>query len=141
MSAAMKIRCLYNKLIPVTELKRHPKNRNKHPPDQIRRLAEILRYQGWRYPIKISNLSGFITSGHGRLDAAILNEWKEIPVNFQDYESEDQEYADIQADNAIALWAEFNLSGVNMDIPGLSSDFNINLLGLKYVDNLSAKKL
>lgn len=60
----------------VKNLKSHPKNRNKHPEDQLRRLAEILKYQGWRYPIKVSKRSGFVTSGHGRIEAAKINGWK-----------------------------------------------------------------
>jgi DNA modification methylase len=125
------IHCLYDRLMPVAELSHHPKNRNKHPDDQIDRLAGILKYQGWRYPIKVSKRSGFITSGHGRLLAAIKNGWSEVPVNYQDYDSEEQEYADVQADNAIASWAELDLSGINIDVPDLGPDFDINMLGIK----------
>lgn len=99
----MKVRCSYDKLVDPTTLTRHPKNMNEHPPAQVQRLADILEYQGWRYPIKVSKLSGFITSGHGRLDAAMRLKLKEVPVNYQEYESEEQEYADLVADNAIAV--------------------------------------
>ena len=101
----MKVHCTHNQMVALSELKGHPKNRNKHPKEQIERLAKILKYQGWRYPVKVSKLSGFVTSGHGRIDAAKLNGWTSAPVNFQEYESEEQEYADVQADNAIASWA------------------------------------
>lgn len=127
----MKIHCLYDKMVQVGLLTPHPKNRNRHPDEQLKRLADILKYQGWRYPIKVSKLSGFITSGHGRLEAARLLGLKEVPVNFQDYESEEQEYADLTADNAIALWAEIDLAGINADLPDLGPDFNIDMLGLK----------
>jgi hypothetical protein len=127
----MEVKCLYDSLIPVSKITPHPKNRNQHSKEQIERLAKILKYQGWRYPIKISNQTGFITSGHGRLYAAIENGWKEVPVNFQDYESDDQEYADLQADNSIASWAELDLSGINSDIGDLGPDFDIDLLGIK----------
>ena len=103
----------------IAELSPHPKNRNAHPSDQIKRLAKILEYQGFCYPIKISKLSGYITSGHGRLEAAKLNGWTEVPVNYQDYEDETQEYADLQADNAIASWAELDFSGINADLGDL----------------------
>jgi DNA modification methylase len=127
----MEVKCLYDSLVPVSKLTPHPKNRNQHSKEQVERLAKILKYQGWRYPIKISNQTGFITSGHGRLYAAIENGWKEVPVNFQDYESDDQEYADLQADNSIASWAELDLSGINSDIGDLGPDFDIDLLGIK----------
>lgn len=137
----MIVHCLYDKLVSTSELAPHPKNRNKHPDEQIERLAKVLKYQGWRYPVKVSKLSGFITSGHGRLLAARLNGWKEVPVNFQDYEDEAQEYADVQADNAIASWAELDLAGINSDIGDLGPDFDIDLLGIEDFTLEIAEKL
>lgn len=127
----MKVHCAHDKLVSIEKLKPHPKNNNKHPVDQIKRLAKILKYQGWRYPIKVSKQSGFITSGHARLEAAKLNGWKKIPINVQEYESEEQEYADITADNAIASWSELDLSSINAEIGELGPDFDIELLGIK----------
>lgn len=127
----MQIHCQYSELVDSKSLKPHPKNRNKHPDDQIQRLAKILEYQGWRYPIKVSKRSGYITSGHGRLLAAHKLGLKEVPVSFQDYDSDEQEYADVQADNAIASWSELDLSAINLDIADLGPDFDIDLLGLK----------
>lgn len=127
----MEVHCLYDKLVRVSELKEHPKNRNVHPQDQIDRLAKILKYQGWRAPVKVSKRSGLITAGHGRLMAARHAGWKEVPVNFQDYDSDEQEYADLQADNAIALWADLDLSGINADLGDLGPDFDIDMLGMK----------
>jgi hypothetical protein len=127
----MKIHCLYDKLVKLKDLKPHPKNRNKHGADQIARLAKILDYQGWRYPVKVSKLSGHVTSGHGRIMAAELNKWDKIPVNFQDYENEEQEYADVQADNAIASWAELDMAGINGDLENLGPDFDLEMLGIK----------
>lgn len=118
-------------MVPVADLQAHPKNRNKHPKDQIDRLAKILDYQGWRYPVKVSKQSGFVTAGHGRIEAAKVNGWAEVPVNFQDYENEEMEYADVQADNAIASWAELDLSGINTDLAELGPDLDIDLLGIK----------
>src|SRR5271166_3017180 len=115
----MIIRCLYDKLVPISDLRLNPDNRNKHPKDQIKRLAEILEYQGWRYPVKVSKASGFVTSGHGRIEAAKLNEWAEVPVNFQEYESAEQEYADTIADNSIASWSELDLDSIKQDIENL----------------------
>jgi hypothetical protein len=118
-------------LKPAKSLRAHPKNRNQHPTEQINRLAKILEYQGIRYPIKISKRSGFITSGHGRLMALKSMGVDEIPVVYQDYDDEAQEYADLQADNAIASWSELDLSGINTDIGDLGPDFDIDLLGVK----------
>lgn len=127
----MIVHCPYDALVSIKELKPNPLNRNSHPKDQIERLAKILEYQGWRYPIKVSKRSGLITSGHGRLEAAKLLKWKEVPVSFQDYESEEQEYADTISDNSIASWSELDLSGINSDLTDLGPDFDIDLLGIK----------
>jgi DNA modification methylase len=127
----MKIHCLYDELLPVKELRRNPKNPNIHSKEQIERLAQILEYQGWRYAIKVSRQSGFITSGHGRLEAAIHLGQSNVPVVFQDYDDEEHEYSDIVADNAIASWAELNLANINTEIGSLGPDFDIDLLGIK----------
>jgi ParB-like nuclease domain len=127
----IKIHCKYDELIDPSKLKNHPKNRNKHGQDQIERLAELYKYHGIRHPIIVSNLSGFIVAGHGRKLAAIRAGIKEMPVVYQDFDSSEAEYAFIQADNAIALWAELDMSGINTDIQDLGPDFNIDMLGIK----------
>lgn len=126
----IKIHCLFEKLVDPKTLKDNPKNRNKHGQDQIERLAELYAYQGVRHPIVVSNLTGFIVAGHGRKLAAIRAGIKEMPVVFQDFESLDQEYAFIQSDNAVSLWAELDLSAINADIQDLGPDFNIDMLGI-----------
>lgn len=127
----MKVHCNYDKLIKIKDLTPHPKNCNKHSREQIQRLAKILEYQGIRRPIRVSKLSGYITSGHGLHQALTLLKSNDAPVNFQDYENEDQEYADIVADNSIASWAELDLSSINLELPNLGPDFDIEMLGLK----------
>ena len=127
----MNIYCKYDDLVSPIALKEHPKNRNKHSKEQIDRLAKLYDYHGIRHPIIVSKLSGYIVAGHGRREAAIKAKVKEMPVVYQDFDSEEAEYAFIQADNAIALWAELDLSGINADIADLGPDFDIDLLGIK----------
>ncbi len=127
----MKIRCEYHKLVPIGDLKPHPRNRNTHPSDQINRLAAVIEYQGFRHPIIVSRLSNFIVAGHGRLAAAQCLNLKEVPVSYQEFESEEQEYAFLISDNAVALWAELDLEGINTDLGDLGENFDINLLGIK----------
>jgi len=127
----MNIHCKYDKLVHPAKLKNHLKNRNKHGQDQIDRLAELYKYHGIRHPIIVSKLSGCIVAGHGRKLAGIRAGVNEMPVVYQDFDSVEQEYAFIQADNAIALWAELDLSGINADLGDLGPDFNIDMLGIK----------
>lgn len=97
-------------MVPIDQLKPNPRNPNKHPKDQIEELAEIIRVTGWRRPIIVSNQSGLVVVGHGRLSAGYLLEAKEVPVDFQDYDTPDHETADMIGDNAIALKAEIDLA-------------------------------
>jgi DNA modification methylase len=119
------------KLVSVKDLKPRKNNRNKHPKEQIDRLIKIIEYQGFRRPIIVSNLSGEIVCGHGRLMAAKKMGIKEVPVIYQDYTSTEQEYADHVADNSLQGWAELDFEGINTDVPDLGPDFDIDLLGIK----------
>lgn len=127
----IKIECDFKELVPIGELKPHPKNRNNHPMDQIEKLAKLFSYQGIRHPIIVSKRTGFIVAGHGRLEAAKLLKMEKVPVDFQDFENEEQEYAFLISDNAISLWAFLDLSAVNHDLPDLGPDFDLDLLGIK----------
>lgn len=126
----MNIHCKYDALVKVADLKPHPKNRNQHSFEQIDRLSQILSYQGIRAPIVISKLSGYIVKGHGTLKSIEKNKWTEAPVVYQDFESQEQEYLFLQSDNAIASWAELDLSGIHLDIGDLGP-FDLDLLGIK----------
>jgi hypothetical protein len=125
------IKCKYDELVDPKKLIPHPKNRNRHPKDQINRLAGLIAYQGIRAPIVVSNLSKCIVKGRGTVLACIKNNIKEVPVVYQDFENYDQEYAFIQSDNAIQNWADLNMPAINMDIGDLGPDFNIEMLGIK----------
>lgn len=96
------VHCRYDKIADIGDLLEHPKNPNKHPNYQLERLAEIIRGTGWRQPITISERSGYIVKGHGRLQAAKLAGFKQVPVEVQQYETEEQEIADLIADNRMA---------------------------------------
>lgn len=96
------IRCLTPvEMIPIQNLKPDPRNPNTHPPEQIELLAKAISYQGWRNPVIVSNRTGTMISGEGRLTAAKLLEMTEVPVSFQDYDSEEMEIMDIIAQNEL----------------------------------------
>lgn len=127
----MKIHCKYDELVSPKKLKDHPHNRNKHGSDQIERLAKLYKHHGIRHPIIVSNLSGFIVAGHGRKLAAIRAGLDEMPVVYQDFATEKDEYAFIQSDNAIALWSDLDISAIHEDISNKFTDFDIDSLGIK----------
>jgi len=133
----VKIQCSHSKLADVDALVENPRNPNKHPKRQIELLAKILKHQGWRNPIVVSKRSGFIVSGHGRLEAARLNGWTQVPIDEQDFENEAAEFAHLIADNKIAELAEHDDSLMLEGIQDLDiKDFE--LLGL---DNLTLEEL
>ncbi len=117
--------------VDVNKLTPNPRNNNKHSDEQIERLAKIIKYQGFRSQIVVSNLSGYIVAGHARLEAAKKLGLKKVPVSYQDFEDLEQEFAHLTADNAIASWAEIDMSMVNDFVK--NTDFNIDLdfLGFK----------
>lgn len=122
--------CAHDALVALSELKPNPRNPNKHPKGQIQLLAKIIREQGWRNPIVVSTRSGLITRGHGRLEAARLLKAGSVPVDFQDYSSEEEELADAIADNRIAELAEIDEPMLRQLIEQLDqSDFDIELAG------------
>jgi site-specific DNA-methyltransferase (adenine-specific) len=127
----MKFNCSYSKLLEVHKLVPNPKNPNKHPEEQIDRLAKLIDYQGQRHPVIISNRSGFVVVGHGRLEAIKLLGWEKIAVDYQDFESEAQEYAFVVSDNAISEWASLDLAQINIDMLDLGPELDIEQLGIK----------
>lgn len=63
--------CAYDEIVDIAKVVPNPKNPNQHPKKQVELLAQIIRGTGWRNAITISNRSGFVVKGHGRLAAAI----------------------------------------------------------------------
>jgi hypothetical protein len=104
----MKILCKYDELLPLHKIIPNPKNPNEHSTDSTDFLAKNIDYQGIRWPIIISNRSGFIAAGHGRLYAAQQLKYASFPVVYQDFETEAQEYEFLVADNKLAEFSSTN---------------------------------
>ena len=126
--------CAFDKIVPVGEVKPNPKNPNQHPEEQIDLLAKIIQAQGWRAPVTVSTLSGLVVRGHGRLMAAIHAGLSHVPVDYQHYDSEEAETADLIADNRIAELAEvdnkmlaelfggFDAEAIDVSLTGYTAD-------------------
>ena len=132
--------CAHDAIVDVAKLVPNPRNPNQHPDNQIQLLGRIIRQTGWRAPITVSKRSGFIVKGHGRLSAALLEGVKEVPVDYQNYASEAEEYADLVADNRIAelaeidnrmladIFAEIDTGEIPMELTGFTEEEVENLL-------------
>lgn len=127
--------CCHDEILPITKIKPRDNNPNKHPARQIELLANIIEKQGWRAVITISKRSGLMTKGHGRLSAAMNLGLTSAPVEYQDYESEASEWADVVADNRIASYAELDTDLVEEVLAGIDlGDFDLSLTGYEITD-------
>ena len=127
--------CSFDKLVPVGELKPNPRNPNTHPQRQIELLAKNIRYFGWRQTITVSKLTGLIVSGHGRLMAAKQLGVEVVPVDYQDFSSENDELAVLVADNRLAELSTVDLNELEKIASEWKSiDFDTILAGFEPAD-------
>lgn len=128
----MQFNCSYTDLVELHKLVPNPRNTNVHPKEQINLLAKIIDYQGQRVPIVVSKRSGFMTKGHARLLALKKLKWEKAAVDMQDYESEAQEYADLEADNRIAELSHRDEDKFKTNLSEIYNDnFDLQLFGIK----------
>lgn len=124
------IMCHYDDIVAIAELKPHPRNPNRHSPEQLENYRQIMRENGVRTCVRVSKRSGYMTKGHGQVLAAQLEGWTHVPVEYQKYKNEELEFADLVADNALARQAELDLAIVNVAIQDLGPELNLELLAL-----------
>jgi DNA modification methylase len=128
--ATIPVCCAHDELVTLERITGNPRNPNTHPKSQIELLAKIIAAQGWRAPITVSTRSGLVVRGHGRLEAARLLGLDSAPVDFQDYESEASEWADLVADNRIAELSEMDVSSLAALLSDLSlGELDMDLTG------------
>ncbi|MCP5523706.1 MAG: ParB N-terminal domain-containing protein [Verrucomicrobiales bacterium] len=124
------INCAYDEVVPLEKLVPNPRNPNRHPESQVRLLAKVITHQGWRSPVVVSTRSGFIVAGHGRYEAAKLLGSTEVPVDYQDFATEADEWAHLVADNRIAELAEADEAALKELLGELkATDFEMELTG------------
>lgn len=129
MAGNIPVFCAFDEILPVEEIRPNPKNPNQHPDSQVELLAKIITNQGWRAPVTVSTRSGLVVRGHGRLMAAKYAGIPQVPVDFQSYESEESELADLVADNHLAELASNDhkmLAEIFQDIDTGAIDFELS---------------
>lgn len=127
--------CAYDKLERVETIQPNPKNPNTHPETQIQLLAKNIRYHGWRHPIVVSKLSGFVVAGHGRLAAAKALGVAIVPVEYQEFASEDNELAVLVGDNRLSELSSLDINSLADIVAGFKEDsFDTLLAGYETAD-------
>ena len=129
-SSVPAVNCAFDEMVSLEKIIPNPRNPNQHPEGQINLLAKIIAHQGWRSAIVISNRSGFVVAGHGRYEAAKRLGLSTVPVDYQDFPTEADEYAHLIADNRIAELAEADQAALRDLLGELSAaDFDPELAG------------
>lgn len=123
------IRCAYHELRAPAKLKVHPSNLNTHPEEQVLACMQVLRTAGFRRPITISKRSGYIVRGHVRRIASMRLGFVRVPVDLQEYESEEQELRDLVADATIRNGSELSGHAVREVLESISKE-KIELTGM-----------
>ena len=129
--------CAHDEIVDLVKLIPNPRNPNHHPESQVKLGARIIKGNGWRNPIVVSKRSGFITKGHGRLLFAQELGVTCAPVDYQEYENEAAEWADVMADNHLPELSEIDLTEVKALLDEIE-DIDIDLTGYDADELLAA---
>lgn len=95
-------------------------------------LARIIGEQGWRAPITVSRRSGYIVRGHARRLAGYEAGSQYAPIEWQDYDNDSTEMADLVADNRIAELAVLDqdaIAGILAELKENTDDLDPELSG------------
>lgn len=95
-------------------------------------LAHIIAEQGWRAPITVSRRSGYIVRGHARRLASYEAGSRYAPIEWQDYDNDSAEMADLVADNRIAELAVLDqdaIAGILAELKENTDDLDPELSG------------
>lgn len=130
----MNIKANEIEIVSIDSLIPYQKNMNRHTPEQIEKLIELIKYQGFRDPLIVQKGTGIVVAGNGRLEAAKKMGMKNVPVTYQEFENEAQLYAFVVSHNAInsSNWGGgLDLAQINTDIVDIGPDLDLELLGIK----------
>jgi ParB-like chromosome segregation protein Spo0J len=120
----------------IASLKPNPRNARTHSKKQVRQIAESIRVFGFTNPVLIDDGDGII-AGHGRIAAAKLLGFSEVPVIRLSAMTEAEKRAYVIADNKLALnagWDEDLLALELGELAVLDLDFDLTLTGFEMAE-------
>lgn len=116
------------------ELKPWKDNPKNHTPEQIDRLVNSINRFGWTQPI-VAGDDGTIIIGHGRHQAALKMELKEVPVLFRKNWSKEQQAVVAVFDNTSCRETGFDTQKMRTiydEISQQSGEFDLPEWGLEW---------
>jgi 16S rRNA G966 N2-methylase RsmD len=116
-------------VVAVSALKPYARNARTHSRRQIKKIAASIERFGFVNPVLIDE-NNQIIAGHGRVVAAKLLEWQEVPTLRVEHLDEAEKRAYLLADNRLADEAGWDKEMLAIELQGLVDiDFSIELAG------------
>lgn len=115
--------------VPIAGLRPYDRNARTHSRRQIRKIATSIERFGFVNPVLIDQ-NNMIIAGHGRVAAAKLLSWTEVPTLRVEHLTEAEKRAYILADNRLAEEAGWDQEILAIELQGLIEiDFTVELTG------------
>ena len=122
------------KELSISSLKPYPRNARTHSRKQIKQIAASIERFGFTNPVLVSD-DGEIIAGHGRVEAAKLLGWKQVPTIALSHLSETERRAYVLADNKLALNAGWDKEILAIELQALSDlNFDVELTGFSLAE-------
>jgi DNA modification methylase len=116
-------------MVAISALQPYARNARTHSRRQIKKIAASIERFGFVNPVLIDE-NNLIIAGHGRVAAAKLLGWSEVPTLRVEHLSETEKRAYILADNRLAEEAGWDQEMLAIELQGLIElDFTIELAG------------
>jgi ParB-like nuclease family protein len=125
-------------IVPIADLKPHPKNYRTHPPEQLKHIAASITANGfYRNVVVAKDLT--ILAGHGSVDAAKLAGLTEVPVVRLDLAPNDRRALKVLAgDNEIGKLSDGDDRALTEMLREIMGGDPAELLGTGYDDKMLA---
>jgi ParB-like chromosome segregation protein Spo0J len=113
------------------------RNARTHSDAQVAQIAASMREWGWTIPVLVDE-NGNVIAGHGRIMAARMLDYHEVPVMTAKGWSEAQKRAYMLADNKLATNAGWDDELLAVELGDLKElDFELDLIGFSEVEQQS----
>ena len=125
----------YIEWIPIGALRPNPRNPRTHSKKQIKQIAASIRKFGFLNPVLVDD-ANMVLAGHGRLEAAKLENLTHVPIIRFDHLTEVQKRAYLIADNKIAEQAGWDRETLAIELGELidllpAEGFDVSLTGFE----------